>query len=310
MPRFSTNLDLAQRASYVSHASATKEGEYLDMKTPDMENGGALREGGAPKLMSKEYFGVIAQYAAVGLIDAVLSATIYPFLQNYLNVNGTTAVTASTLVTLPWSFKVFYGILSDCVPICGYRRRPYMVLGWTIAIIMLLAMGFMKVGSPYWADPNDAYIDPKEDPDAFEAALAHANESAPGSANKYVAFMLLTAFGYLMSDVCADGVVAELAQREPIEVRGTTQAVIYDTRTAFNILGGVITGFAFNGKDYGGNFGFSLSFPTLMLILGFVAMPVIPITWFFIKKEKMPAANFREYMAEFGASSRPVQCTK
>ncbi|TMW59210.1 hypothetical protein Poli38472_007355 [Pythium oligandrum] len=299
MPRTPVSaVEVATRASYVSHTSVAKDGDYLDMKTPDVIEGGAIRAGGAPKLFSKQHIGLVAQYAAVGLVDSVLPATIYPFLQNYLNVNGATAVTASTLVQLPWSFKVFYGIVSDCVPIFGFRRRPYMVLGWTIAIIMLLAMGFMKVGSPYWADPNDAYIDPDEDPAAWELALSRANEGAPGSGNKYVAFMMLTAFGYLMSDVCADGVVVELAQREPLEVRGWTQTVIYTTRTAFNIVGSAITGFAFNGEEYGGSFGFSLSFPTLMLIIGFVMMPIIPITWFFIAEEKHEPKAFKPYLAE------------
>ncbi len=291
-------LEIAQRVSYVSNLSNAKDGEYTDMKTPDVMENGALREGGAPNLLSKDYIGLICQYAAVGLVDATMPATIYPFLQNYLNVNGATAITAATLVQLPWSFKVFYGILSDCVPIFGFRRRPYMVLGWSICILMLFIMGFMKVGDPYWSNPEDAYIDPLEQPDEYAAALKNVNTSAPTSGGKYVLVMMFSAFGYLMSDVCADGVVVELAQREPVSIRGRTQTWIYGTRTAFNIIGQLITGFAFNGEEYGGDFGFSLSFPTLMLILAFVMAPIVPITWFFIKEEKHAAANFGEYMGE------------
>ncbi|KAJ0396573.1 hypothetical protein ATCC90586_008171 [Pythium insidiosum] len=556
-------LDITQRVSFLSNVSGAKDGEYENMKTPpaaDIE-GGALREGGAPNLFSREYIGVVTQYAAVGLIDAVLPATIYPFLQNYLNVEGKTYLTASTLVALPWSFKVFYGILSDCVPIFGYRRRPYMILGWSICIAMLFIMSFMPVGDPFWKYPDDASIDPETHPEDYAEARARANFAAPGKGGKQLweasrsdqlerlpevvdgddrdglliglvasdplgsvgsgplrvtdtpptivgeffpiakrdraqrnlktdcrivpirpdegittatrvtlspttcarsekeqdamvigctvgwkdlnpedpvlqasaqgcvlleachhsiklvmlvldtitvhcsrrvighrreerwkqqadddqdpgppglgrvkqvdrkllvlresldldigseptrtfrkfrltinlrctcdllldqadrealldggvvprtscvgctdyggrrscllnTIMMLSAFGYLMSDVCADGVVVELAQREPLAVRGTTQATIYGTRTAFNIVGQLIVGFAFNGHQYGGNFDFSLSFTTLMLILAFCMAPMIFVTWFFIKEEKHEPMLFKPYVAE------------
>jgi hypothetical protein len=293
-------LDIAQRASYVSNVSNKEGGEgYMEAKTPDLEGeSGALRVGGRPSLLSKDYFGVIGQYAAVGLVDAVLPSTIYPILQNYLNASGATALTASTLVALPWSFKFFYGILSDCLPIFGYRRRPYMVIGWTICIIMLLIMGCTPMGKPYWANPADAQLDPDADAEAYKAAVARANADAPNSGAKYVIMMMLSAFGYLLSDVCADAMVVELAQREPLAVRGTTQSAIYTTRTGFNIVGQLLTGFAFNGHEYGGSFDFSLSFPTLMLVLAICMCPVVPMTWFFIKEEKHAPAVFTEYMRD------------
>ncbi|TMW59782.1 hypothetical protein Poli38472_004851 [Pythium oligandrum] len=62
-------LDLAERASYVSSTTMNKDldGGYTKAATPDIE-GGALRSGEIPQLLSKESFGLLAQYAAVGLI--------------------------------------------------------------------------------------------------------------------------------------------------------------------------------------------------------------------------------------------------
>lgn len=34
--------------------------------------------------------------------------------------------------SLPWSSKVLIGLLGDCVPICGKRRKPYFCLGWLL----------------------------------------------------------------------------------------------------------------------------------------------------------------------------------
>jgi hypothetical protein len=28
---------------------------------------------------------------------------------------------------LPWSLKIIYGLISDNVPICGLKRRPYLI---------------------------------------------------------------------------------------------------------------------------------------------------------------------------------------
>ncbi|OWZ02454.1 Folate-Biopterin Transporter, partial [Phytophthora megakarya] len=138
--------DLPGRLSFVSGTSQPKDIEdgnhYTTVKSPDPTGieGGALREGGAPDLKSKDSLGLLVQYAAVGLNYGVLPATIYPFLQNFLNASGTQVTTAQTLVVLPWSFKCFYGILSDCVPLWGYRRRPWMVIGWIICLLSLLIM--------------------------------------------------------------------------------------------------------------------------------------------------------------------------
>ena len=33
-----------------------------------------------------------------------------------------------SLIHLPWSLKIFYGIMSDNVPIFGYYRKPYLIM--------------------------------------------------------------------------------------------------------------------------------------------------------------------------------------
>jgi hypothetical protein len=131
-----SKLDIAERVSYIS-STARKEGdEYTGVKTPEFEvdvEGGALRHGGAPDLFGKECVGLLVQYAAVGMVYGTLPGVIYPFLTQYLNMEGTQTASARVLVNLPWSFKVVYGIISDCFPIFGYRRRPYMLIGWGVA---------------------------------------------------------------------------------------------------------------------------------------------------------------------------------
>uniref|UniRef100_M4BG18 Folate-Biopterin Transporter (FBT) Family n=2 Tax=Hyaloperonospora arabidopsidis (strain Emoy2) TaxID=559515 RepID=M4BG18_HYAAE len=294
--------DLMARMSFMSGTSQYKDiGQdkgFAEAKTPaDHMNieGGALRQGEAPDLKSKESFGLLVQYAAVGLNYGVLPATIYPFLQNYMNASGAQVTMAATLVVLPWSFKCFYGILSDCRPLWGYRRRPWMVIGWAICLTMLLVMACMPAGDPYYTVPADRDIMPAEYTPEIEARI---NYRASSQAGKYVLLMFVAAVGYVMADVCADSIVVDFAQREPLKTRGKTQSAIYSVRTLFVILGQLLTGFCFNGKEYGGDFDFSITFPQLMLILAVLTVPVIPMTWFFIKEEKVLRVEFKRYMME------------
>ncbi|EGZ28292.1 hypothetical protein PHYSODRAFT_248487 [Phytophthora sojae] len=263
----------------------------------DYIEGGALRSGGTPKLFSRQYIGLIAQYAAVGFIDGLLPNVIYPFLQNYLNIPGSETTTASVLVQLPWSFKVFYGIVSDCFPIRGYRRRPYMVMGWILTLLMVLEMVLTPEGQPYFTDPAYRNVKPE---DYTPEIIATINYDAANQGSKYIVPMMACVFGYLMADVCADAIVVELAQREPLEIRGRTQTVIYTTRYLFNIIALILVAFCFNGDEYGGDFDFSLSFPMLMLVVGIMLIPMVPVTWFFIYEEQRPDyhKNFKHYMCE------------
>jgi hypothetical protein len=289
------DVDIPKRLSFVSGGSQTKDldGTYEGTKTPE---GGALRDGGMPVLTSRDNLGLLFQYSTVGLVYGLLPATIYPFMQNYLNCSGAQVTAAQQLVVLPWSFKVFYGILSDCRPICGYRRRPYMLIGWGVCFIMLLVMAFMPIGDPYFMDPADRDVDVADYTSEIEARI---NYSAPDQGAKYVLIMLFAAVGYVLADVCADSITCELAQREPLDKRGKTQSCIYTVRTAMVIFGEILVGFFFNGEDYGGDFDFSLSFPQLMIIVAVLTVPVFPATWCFIKEEKTEASNFREYLNSF-----------
>ncbi|KAF1329402.1 Transmembrane protein, partial [Globisporangium splendens] len=298
------NAVLYERVSYLS-ASKEKPGDnYAINKTPngkDLENvdveSGALRAGGRPEIWGKDYVGLMVQYMAVGMIYGTLPGTVYPFLNNYLHMEGTQVVSARVLLTFPWSFKFLYGILSDCFPIFGYRRRPFMMIGWFVCFLMLLIMAFMKVGKPYYLERKYSELKASTISDADKHL--YYNLDAPNTGGKFIIMMMLAAVGYVGADVAADAVVVELAQREPEAVRGTTQTTIYLMRTVFVTISSILTGFAFNGEDYGGDFDFSISFPQLMLILAIFCLPVIPITWFFIKEEKHPGVDFFNYIREF-----------
>jgi hypothetical protein len=58
------------------------------------------------------------------------------YLVTTLDAEPQMQTTIAILSTLPWSFKLVFGFLSDLVPIFGLHRKPYFTLG---AIIYSLA---------------------------------------------------------------------------------------------------------------------------------------------------------------------------
>ncbi|TMW57054.1 hypothetical protein Poli38472_002979 [Pythium oligandrum] len=286
-------LDLVERVSYIS-STANKnkdvDGDYTHVATPDVE-GGALRAGETPELFSKQSFGLLAQYAAVGLIYGTLPSTVYPFLTTYLNMEGTATTSATALLSIPWSLKVFIGMLSDNFPIFGYRRRPFMMIGWSVCALCLFVMAFMPMPKPYFIQPEYRKLTVEELVDGVTV-----NESAPDSGAKYIVLMMLASLGYVFADVAADAVVVEYAQREPEAVRGRTQTAIYATRTTFMIISNAILAFGMNGKEYGGDWNKGMSFANVMLLLAIFSLPVIAMTWFFVHEERYAKPDFKQYI--------------
>jgi MFS family permease len=81
-------------------------------------------------------------YLLVGLLQGLSG----PFVNVYpldLGASEAQQSTISSLRSLPASFKLIFGFVSDNLPLCGYRRKSYMLMGWGIAslsMLILLAM--------------------------------------------------------------------------------------------------------------------------------------------------------------------------
>ncbi|CAI5737181.1 unnamed protein product [Hyaloperonospora brassicae] len=256
----------------------------------------SLREGPPPKLLSPEVLALLMQYAGIGFVNGALPAVIYPVLQGYLNAEGTIIVSATLLVQLPWSYKVFLGVLSDCFPIQGFRRRPYMLIGWSLCCCMLFMMASFPDTAPFYGDPSMHFTNPDEWTDTQQKSI---NPNAPDAAGKYVLPMTMAAFGYLLVEVPADAVTIEYAQREPIGSRGRLQSWIHSLRMGFSAIGALAIALALNGAEYGGSFDFSLTFAQVMFVMGCVCLPLGPAAWFLVHENRVEPPKFGVYMAQF-----------
>ena len=154
------------------------------------------------------------------IIGFAMSFTRVPcnyYAIHVLNATPAEQNVLTTMTQLPWSFKLLYGLLSDCVPVCGKRRKPYFILGWIFFIM---------------------------------ANLLLASMVTPGI-QALVFLSFLSVAGYMMSDVMCDALIVERSRYESASNKGNFQAVGYTCRFAGNIIGSILGTILYNKDDWG-----------------------------------------------------------
>lgn len=269
------------------------DNDFLEVKSPDpaVLEDGAIRAGGPPNIYSWKNVGILAQYAAIGVIYGTMYQVIYPFLTNYLRMSGNQSTSASVLIALPYTLKVFIGIITDCYPIFGYRRRPYMIIGWTVCLISLVIMAAWPLEDPYYPDKSWASLTT-----LTAEQTAQLNTHAADSGVKYIFLMIIANLGSVVAFTASDGILVELAQREPENVRGTLQSIVYAVQYAFMIISSAMVGFGLNSDAYGGTFSGSMGFNAVMGVCAAFAAAVIPFSWFCIEEEKTHRRSARKFI--------------
>ena len=58
----------------------------------------------------------------------MLQIVLMDLLKVHFDVDPDNVQTIIATILLPWAFKLIYGMLVDSVPICGSRKRSYIVL--------------------------------------------------------------------------------------------------------------------------------------------------------------------------------------
>ena len=189
-------------------SASSDELDYADAnKYDDLEEAQALlaAENGEKtkkKAPPRNLFGFYLQYFAVGVVYGGLPSTIYGFFLGYLNVEGYVYATCATIVGLPWSFKFIFGAINDCFPILGYRRKPYMVIGWCLCSLALIRLATMPLPEPYWCvnETDSGYVREENG-----LAAAACNADAKNMGGQFAFWMMLASLGYCVADVAADG---------------------------------------------------------------------------------------------------------
>lgn len=92
---------------------------------------------------SRQFIGIPINYFSVGLVYGGSVNLLYPVLIIQNGVTSSFFSAAVSLVTVFWSYKIFFGILCDCLPIYGRRWKWYIVLGWILCAACLVGLASM-----------------------------------------------------------------------------------------------------------------------------------------------------------------------
>ncbi|KAG7383381.1 hypothetical protein PHYPSEUDO_003697 [Phytophthora pseudosyringae] len=270
-----------------------KQNSYAEAKSPNVENGisldqhenGALRATrGSVSVYSWENFGMAAHSAGVGVVNSTISGVVYAVLNNYLHMSATLVATAVALIQFPRSLRVFTGMLTDTVPIFGYRRRPYIVIGWGMTFLACFFMAVLPLGDPYYGDQSIADLDTSE---LTAEQLATIDSDAPNRGIKMIILMMVANFGTVLAYSGFNGTMIEISQQEPAHIRGTAMGDCDVVFYAFAVVSAFFTGLGLNSEDYGGTFSWSVGFNAIMGVCAAMSLIVLPFCWFCIQEERV-----------------------
>jgi len=115
----------------------------------------------------------------------------------------------SAAVSLPWTLKPLYGMLSDFVPFAGYRRKSYLILA---SLVSLLGFAFLYQYQP-----------------------------SKGSYFWFLALLLAPTVAIAFSDVLVDALMVEKGQ--PLGLTGVLQSVQWTASYAATLMTGIVGGY-------------------------------------------------------------------
>jgi MFS-type transporter involved in bile tolerance (Atg22 family) len=53
-----------------------------------------------------------------------------------------------SIIHIPWSFKILYGLISDNVPLCGTRRKSWLIIMGIIQFLALMSLFVFEFDDP------------------------------------------------------------------------------------------------------------------------------------------------------------------
>ncbi|XP_039130254.1 probable folate-biopterin transporter 2 [Dioscorea cayenensis subsp. rotundata] len=137
-----------------------EEGEAVSLVRQDSEESGAKAEGWLCASLSSPVhwflmladethwsfvFGVVTVYGiSQGFGGAISRVASDYYWKDVQMVQPSEAQVYQGIASLPWIVKPLWGLLTDVLPVAGYRRRPYFILSGLLGVISMLILSLHK----------------------------------------------------------------------------------------------------------------------------------------------------------------------
>jgi len=152
--------------------------------------------------------------------------------KNYYNLEPALTTSIGIFVWFPWDIKVLYGLIGDSVPVCGSRKRPWLII-----------MGFIQFTALVLA----AICLPKCTP--TETVIGVKNTTpftcVPTVSYQTMAFFLFCAnLGTSFCDVIVDGLMIVQSKRDPVNGSSDIQSLSFGVQATASMIGCILSAFA------------------------------------------------------------------
>jgi MFS family permease len=94
------------------------------------------------------FFALVYVVEGIGQTGGLIAQPLNYFLKQVYGWTPVQVTASLTVLNLPWIIKPVYGVLSDFVPLFGYRRKAYLVLANATAVIACLWV--TALAEPRW----------------------------------------------------------------------------------------------------------------------------------------------------------------
>ena len=151
-----------------------------------------------------ELLAILLVYAVQGILGISRLAVSF-FLKDELALSPAQVAALMGIAALPWTIKPIFGLISDGLPIFGYRRRPYLILSGLVGVAAWLSL----------------------------ATIVHTTTAATVA-------IVITSLSVAVSDVIVDSLIVERARDESLVDSGSIQSLCWGAAA----VGGLLTAYA------------------------------------------------------------------
>jgi len=198
------------------------KGENLLASVPDALHHGKQSPLWILDLYAPANMAILVSYFAIGVVSKLTQTPVQYYLIEYLDASATQYSVYNTLHRLPWSLKWMFGMLIDGVPIMVYRRKPWLVIGYSAFSAINLYLFWIRT---------------------------------PGINNTIFSVFAFTCF-YVLADVSTDTLTVERSFYESDHKRGSIQSVGFIYRSFGKVLGSIMGTYLY---DNGTSWSFDIS---------------------------------------------------
>ncbi|CAJ1964183.1 unnamed protein product [Sphenostylis stenocarpa] len=172
-------------------------------------------------------------YFTQGFRSFVWTSISYQLKDN-LKLSPSASQFVFSVAFFPWSIKPLYGILSDCIPIKGRKRVPYLVIATVLSLVPWLILGL--------------------------------NSTLRNSTWHLMVLLTAQNLGSAMADVVVDAMIAEAVRFDRASFAGDLQSISWSSMALGGICGSLLGGYALSNLQIKAIFLLFCVLPCLQLL--------------------------------------------